>query len=443
MMRCTLQQIFDSGFDEFARGRQLHSRETRAARCIRGCYTAAMGAHTDSCLNGDYERLQFHACRHRSCPRCAEAARVAWIDAQMQRLLPCPHFHTVFTVPHSLLALWERNRSWFIKQLFDCARLSLLQLLADPRHLGATPGLLLSLHTWGRDLSHHPHVHCLVSAGGLDEHGQWRCTRPGWLLPVRPLQKLFRGKLLDALWQALSQHHLALPPWTTELSWKHQIKRLYRAHWNVEIRPPYEHGRGVVLYLARYAKGGPLPADRPLELHHGHVAFDYVDHRSTLTRTLRLQQREFISRVLWHAAPRGVHTTRHAGLYSSSWRAQHQLALAALSQRSCATLTWPRTPPPPSAATKSRSNRCPSCGGPLVRTSYFRPEPLASAPATHHRGEITLCVAITATGPPAEHRERGPTGRSSGQPTASTGRATPPEYSRLRAAAASRRSPLN
>jgi Putative transposase/Transposase zinc-binding domain len=419
---CSLQEVFEAGFDSYARERSLHARELRAARCIRGCYTAAMGGHIESCPAGDYEHRQYHACRHRSCPRCAEAARVKWIDAELQRLLPCAHFHVVFTLPHSLLALWERNRAWFIKRLFDSARESLLQLLADPRRLGALPGLLMSLHTWGRNLSHHPHVHCLVSAGGLDERGQWRSTKPGWLVPVRPLQKLYRGKLLDAVWRALQARELSLPPWTTEDDWRTQIKRLYRSHWNVEIAPPYEHGRGVVLYLARYAKGGPLPADRPLRRRRQQVEFDYTDHRDGRAKTLRLAQDAFIARVLWHAPPRGVHTTRHAGLYSTSARAQHAVAAAALAAASCTPNAWPRPSPAasPSAAAKP-PRRCPNCGGPLLRAGYFRPS-RPDACHMHQEGEISLSVPVRATGPPPTPPppscRRGPTRRSSGHPTA-------------------------
>jgi hypothetical protein len=391
---CSLQDVFRSGFDSYAQGRTLHPRESNAARSIGGCYTSAMGAHLDVCPSGDYQHLQFHACRHRSCPRCAEAARSRWIDAQMQRLLPCAHFHTVFTVPHSFLALWERNRAWFIGALFDCVRASLLQLLADPRHLGATPGLLMSLHTWGRNLSHHPHLHCLVSAGGLDEQGLWRAARSGWLLPLKPLQKLYRGKLLDALWRALSAGQLVLPPWSSAESWKQHIKRLYRKSFNIEICPPYEHGRGVVLYLARYAKGGPLPAGRALRLHQGQVSLRYTDHHDGQPKTLRLQQSEFIARVLWHAPPRGVHTTRHAGLYSSARRAQHARAAELLA----ATPTpWPRTKP--AAPAPAQPQRCPRCSGPLLRLAYFRPSMRRrSSPAPAHG--ISLSTQALPTGPP-------------------------------------------
>jgi len=416
----TLQDVFESSLDEYTRGRDLHPREWRAANCIRYCYTASMGSHTDSCLAGDYSKLQFHACRHRSCPRCADSARVAWIDAELQRLLPCAHFHVVFTWPHSLLALWERNRAWCIKLLFDCARRSLLQLLADPRHLGALPGLLMSLHTWGRTLSHHPHLHCLVTAGGLDAQQRWLSTRPGWLLPLQPLKTLFRGKLLDALWNALEAGRLELPGWTDKQCWQRQIKQLYRKHWNLEIRAPYDSGRGVVLYLARYAKGGPLPASRPLRMHSAHVLFDYADHRDGRTKTLKLQTQEFVSRVLWHAPPRGVHTTRHAGLYSSSHQEQHRLASSALSAAP-ATPPWPR--PTASAAAQQPSRRCPNCRGPLVRVAWSARRLMAPA-SVHRTGEISLSHALRATtgayatGPPPPSARRGPTNRSNGHATA-------------------------
>ena len=416
----TLQDVFELGLDEFCRGRELHPREWRAANAIRYCYTPSMGSHTEGCLAGDYSKQFFHACRHRSCPRCADAARTAWIDAQLQRLLPCAHFHVVFTWPHSLLALWERNRPWCTKLLFDCARRSLLALLADPRHLGAVPGLLMSLHTWGRTLSHHPHLHCLVTAGGLTPQQRWLDTKPGWLLPLGPLKQLFRGKLLDALWQALDRQRLDLPAWTSKDSWHQQIKRLYRKHWNLEIRPPYDSGRGVVLYLARYAKGGPLPANRPLRAHSGHVYFDYHDHRDARTKTLKLQTPEFISRVLWHASPRGVHTTRHAGLYSSSYRQLHPLAATALSATD-PVQPWPRPSKP--ALNPRAARRCPNCQGPLLRLSSS-PRRIPQSQRMHQRGEISLFAALratsqaNATGPPPPSAARGPTKRSNGHATA-------------------------
>lgn len=441
MANTTLQDIFNAGFDSVQSSRALHPRESTAARCIMQCFTPALGAHLQLCPNGDFEHIQFHACRHRACPRCAERSRATWVDSELQRLLPCPHFHVVFTLPHCLLPLWERNRAWFIHTLFDCARASLLQMLADPRHLGATPGLSMSLHTWGRNLSHHPHVHCLLSAGGLSPDGQWLHSKPGWLLPVRPLQHLWRGKLLHALWQALARQQLQLPAWTTASHWRSQIRALYRSHFNVEIRPPYEHGRGVALYLARYAKGGPLPADRALRLHGNQVLFDYTDHRTRTSRTLCLPIEQFIERILWHAPPKGVHTTRHAGLYSSARREHHALAQARLlaqAQLLTASPPWPRSsnhsPPspasPPSASSTS-PKRCPHCGGPLLRLLLLRPAPTRRLNACS-AGQISLPPPAISTGPPPARSnsppptavQRGPTMSSSGRPTAGPSRQT-------------------
>jgi hypothetical protein len=431
-MRVSEQSIFERHFDAFAATRRLHPRQWRAAQCIRWCGTRAMGAHVLSCPSGAYEELQFHACRHRSCPRCADAARSRWIDAELKRLLPCPHFHCIFTLPHELLPLWEFNRERFVPLLMRCARESLLELMASPKHLGVTPGLLLSLHTWGRTLSHHPHVHCLVSAGGIDADAAWRASRPGWLLPVRPLQALFRGKLLAAVTHGV-EHHWALPPWSTASHWRGAVRGLYRKHWNIEIRPPYEHGRGVVLYLARYAKGGPLARDRALFLHDGSVHFAYTDHRDHRTKRLSLSTDEFISRVLWHAPPRGQHTTRHAGLYSSAWRAQHLLARQHLLRTDpINTLTsWPRpAPTPPPAAPL-----CPHCGRSMLRTRRllgFR----STVARTHHGGEISPSTTTQPLNSTVHPRQRGPTGRSSGPPTAKPGPA--PQPNKYRAAARGR-----
>jgi hypothetical protein len=395
----SLQQIFDAHFDAYAASHRLAPREARAARCIRGCFTEAMGAHVLTCPAGHYERVQPHACRHRSCPRCAQAARARWVDAEFDRLLPCAHFHVVFTLPHELLALWEFNRSALAQLLFDCARSSLLALLADERHLGATPGLLMALHTWGRTLSRHPHVHCLVSAGGLDAAGAWRATRAGWLLPLEPLRRLFRGKLLGALWARLRNAQLALPSTTDARAWRNTIRMLWRRHFNVQICPPYDHGRGVVLYLARYAKGGPLPAERRLQLVSGSVRLDYTDHRDARTKTLVLDPDEFIARVLWHAAPRGSHTTRHAGLYSSSRAAQHRAARIALLDHSTHD-RWPRTSPPHA----SPPALCPVCRSTLQRMQRQRSSGLSKSPM-HQYGEFYGAPRLQPSSPTGEAQQ--------------------------------------
>lgn len=383
-MRCTLQDIFVQHFPAYAAARTLHRRQQRAADSISQCYTPALGSHVLRCPEGHYERLQPHACRHRSCPRCVEPARSRWIDAQMLRLLPCAHFHTVFTVPHELLALWAFNRSQMTRLLFDCARSSLLDLMADPQRLGVLPGLLMSLHTWGRNLSHHPHLHCLVTAGGLDASGQWKSSRSHVPISAMPLKALFRGRFLGLLGQLLTHRRLTLPAQMDTDYWRSVIRHLYRKEFNVRVGDVYEHGHGVALYLARYVKGGPLPKDRPLLLDGSTVRFQYTDHRDHRTKWMSLPVQQFIDRILWHAPPKGQHLTRHAGLYSTPYRHQHQTALTSLMQhpgparrRTQAALQLP-PPLPPQPPT------CPTCRLSLIRTIR----------TTHHAGESSISPSL-------------------------------------------------
>lgn len=413
-MHATLQDVFRQHFGQYAKSHVLHPREHRAAYCISQCFQSAMGMHVLSCPQGHFNSVQHHACRHRCCPRCADAPRQRWLAAELPKLLPCPHFHVVFTLPHCFIGLWQFNRTLMARVLFDAARTSLLELCADPRHLGALPGLLMALHTWGRNLSHHPHLHCLVSAGGLDPTGQWRASRTGFLLPLEPLRQLFRGRLLGALQHALQHQLLLLPPEHDRAHWHSLIRHQWRAHWNIQINPPYPHGRGVALYLARYAKGGPLGSDQRLHLNPGTVSFAYLDHHDAKRKNLTLSTTEFISRILWHAPPKGQHTIRHAGLYATSLRGQHRLAVQHLSPP-------PPPPPPPSPQTLAchaptahtpANPTCPTCQSTLLRRFF----PPTTPPAAHQIGENSSHHL-----PSPAHL--GPTGRCNGHLTG--GRAPP------------------
>ena len=390
-MRCSMQDIFNTYFDSYAKHRPLHPRESHAAWCIRNCCTGAFGTQTLACPEGHFEVDQHRACRHRSCPRCSGRPRQLWVDSQLARLLPCPHFHVVFTLPHVLLPLWSFNRAAMAALLFDCVRDSLLELMADPKRMGVRPGLLMALHTWGRNLSQHPHIHCLLSAGGIDQHGQWKPGCAGFLLPLKPLQLLFRGKLLARLKALLLAQHLRLPTAQALPHWLATIGQLYTKHFNIEIQPPYGHARGVALYLARYVKGGPVPQDRWLSLDaKGLVRMGYTDHRDGRAKTLCLHAHEFIERVLWHSPPKGLHTVRYGGLYSCAVTAQYLAARAALAcpPQPCAPKTQPALAP--------TCPTCPTCHTPLLtrfcrsthqnrENSFHSQRPAQQSPAHHHR----------------------------------------------------------
>lgn len=432
-----MQDIFKHHLDGYARQRTLHPRESRAAWSIRNCFTAATGSHALVCPAGHFTSIQHHACKHRSCPRCAERPRQLWLQAQLQRLLPCPHFHVVFTLPHEFLSLWSFNRHAMTSLLFDCVRDTLLELMADPERDAIRPALFMALHTWGRTLSHHPHIHCLLSAGGIDAEGHWQATGTKYLLPLKVLQALFRGKFLARLRLLLKSPQSVLPPHQDLAYWLNCIKPMYRKHWNIQIQPPYEHARGVATYLARYARGGPLPSSRALSLDtKGMVRMGYTDHRDGRSKTLCIHAHEFIARVLWHAPPKGQHTVRYAGLYNSAQREQYQAARAALAPPS-----KPALPPSLAAsihhaqlpAHHDPAQLCPNCKSPL---RYQR-----LPPATHHRGAFSKAVPQSR----ATTAHLGPTHRSTGHITArDTGPPAGTVYIfRSRASAACRAVPVN
>jgi len=413
----SLQEIFQAHLPQYLQNNRLHLRELRAANAIVNCRTPGMGGHVVSCPEGHFSRRCHHSCGHRSCPRCADGPRQAWLGQQLQRLLPCDHYHAVFTLPHDFLALWSHNRQRMTTLMFDCARQSLLALCADERHLGATPGILMSLHTWGRTLSQHPHVHCLVSGGGLDAAGQWKSCRSNYLVPVLALAALFRGKLLHHLQDDLLHKRLTCPPQQDLQHWQACIRAQYRKHWNVQLSEPYAHGRGVALYLARYVKGGPLPDQRRLQHHGDNVSLSYTDHRDHQGKTLNLRAQEFIARVLWHAPPAHQHTVRHCGLYATSARRQHQAAMQQLSPA-------PMPQLPPTLACLVPTNRppnpptCPQCNQPLQRTVSLLP--------AHRFGEISRDQDSSASDP------LGPTFRSSGIRRRTTSQRSGGSFSRRR-----------
>ncbi|MCP4454918.1 MAG: transposase, partial [Planctomycetes bacterium] len=184
-MEATLQGIFEEGFDDYTRKHALPLKAHKAADAIRSCRTARLGGHVQRCPDGHVTHIQYNSCKHRSCPRCAALPKARWVDDQQAWILACDHFHAIFTMPRELQPLWQYNRRWFVDVLFQCVRETLMELLTDEKYLGAVPGIIMSLHTWGRTLNLHPHIHCLITGGGLDGKGKWKSAKADYLLPVR------------------------------------------------------------------------------------------------------------------------------------------------------------------------------------------------------------------------------------------------------------------
>jgi hypothetical protein len=247
-----------------------------------------------------------------------------WLAKEGARLLPCAHHHIIFTFPHDLLAWWRFNRALMTDLLFDTAAATLTELLADPRHLGATPGLLLAIHTWSRSLALHPHIHALVTDGGLAAD-HWRAPRRSHFLPARVVKALFRGKLLAALSLHLARGTLRLPPDVSPERATSLLNRLGRLSWHVWLCQRYAHGHGVLLYLARYLRGGPLRDSQLITVSTQRIVTRYQAHGTPAT-TLALDPHAWLRRYLEHTPVPGQHALRRFGLYAPAARIARERA---------------------------------------------------------------------------------------------------------------------
>lgn len=276
MALVTLQTIFQDAFPAYEALHPLPVHVRTAARAIIRCRTATLGGHIQACPDGHVARVWYNSCRHRSCPQCAYLQTERWLALHRARLLACDHYHVIFTLPHDLNPLWLANVPVMSELLFQAARDTLVALLADPQYLGAQPGILAALHTWSQTLVLHPHVHCLVTGGGRTLDGHWKAVHHGFLLPARVVMAVLRGKMVAAIRQTLARGALALPePMRPQqvLNLLHRLGHPTKTKWNVRIMERYRYGAGVVTYLARYLRGGPIKNARLADWDGARVTF--------------------------------------------------------------------------------------------------------------------------------------------------------------------------
>jgi hypothetical protein len=374
-MECTLRGIFQEHFGRYAERHRLPLYVHRAAYWISRCRTAELGGHVRRCPQGHLQRAFYNSCHQRVCPQCQGMEIERWLERQKARLLGCAHHHLIFTIAHELNALWCWNRAAMAKLLFGVVRDTLGELLGDAKYLGATPAYVAALHTWGRSLSLHPHVHVLIADGGVDPQGSWIKPRRSHFLPARVLMLLFRGKFLAALRQGVERRALRLPPDTSRKRFNSLLNRLGRKKWNVHIRARYAHGEGVAAYLARYLRGGPLKNTQLLHSGAQQVSFRYRPHRDEDDAggdsiTMHLTPEAFLARYLAHIPTPRLQAVRGYGLYGQRQGERLDRARAALGQPAVEQpqtlrvedfLARFREPPEPA--------RCTHCGSILVFVS--------------------------------------------------------------------------
>ena len=335
-------------------------------RAIAQCRTAALGGHRDRCEQCAQPALSYNSCRNRHCPKCLTAARNAWMTAREQELLPVGYVHLVFTVPEPLARLALVNKRVVYDLLLRAAAETLLQVAANPNRLGAAIGGLMVLHTWGQRLQHHPHVHCVVPAGGLAPDGaRWIHARPTFFLPVKVLRTVFRGKLVAGLRAAVADGRLTFPgalqALASDTAFRAWLRTLHQQPWVVYAKPPFGSPAHVLHYLARYTHRVAISNHRLVAVTDETVAFRWKDYRhGSQVRTLTLDVDEFLRRFLLHVLPKGFVRIRYFGLLAARSRT-HDLATCR-----AALATAPQPPPaPPVQATPRSTWPCPRCGAPM------------------------------------------------------------------------------
>jgi hypothetical protein len=341
--------------------------QRKVLQAIERCRTAALGGHRDRCLRCGHRAISYNSCRNRHCPKCQTGARNRWLAERSKELLPVRYVHVVFTLPHQLAPLAYQNKRLLYRLLLRASAATLLEVAADPRHLRAQIGFLSVLHTWGENLQHHPHVHCVIPAGGLSaDHTRWIQPRYPFFLPIKVLSRVFRGKFVAGLRRAFQQGKLGFYGDEEALQdpqrFRALLRSLFRQDWIVYAKPPFGGPEYVLHYLARYTHRVAISNHRLLAFQNGQVTFRWKDYaHGNKKRKMTLTADEFLRRFLLHVLPKGFVRIRFFGFLANRRRAPLlPICRQLLDAQPPSSSVCAASPQPPS------SWSCPRCGGPMV-----------------------------------------------------------------------------
>lgn len=319
-----LRRFADAYRQQYGR---LSDAQARVVATLVSCRTAVLGGHVEACDACGKERIAYNSCRDRHCPKCQAGKTAEWLERERAYVLPVPYAHVVFTLPHVLAPLALQNPRVMYGLLFRAAAHTLLEIAANPKHLGAQIGFVAILHTWGQQLLHHPHLHCLVPAGGLSsDGGRWISCRGGFFLSVRVLAKRFRGRYLALLDEARREgklvFHGRLEPLAQPRVFAGLLRQARAQKWVVYAKPPFGGPEAALKYLARYTHRVAISNARLLEVDEESVRFTWKDYRNgNRVRPMRLPGCEFVRRFLLHALPKGFVRIRRYGILANCQRA--------------------------------------------------------------------------------------------------------------------------
>jgi hypothetical protein len=357
-------------------GGHLTAVQKQALRDLERCRTAALGGHVEECLDCGYARIAYNSCRNRHCPKCQALTRAHWLEQQAQHLLPVEYFHVVFTLPREIGDLALANPRLLYDLLFQAASATLREVAANPKRLGAQVGALMVLHTWGQNLHHHPHIHAVVTGGGLscnaqavvDESPKWISCRKGFFLPVKVLSRVFRGKYLNGMRKLFDANKLVLPNQFQALTHPKRLARwlgrLSRKKWVVYSKRPFGGPTQVLKYLARYTHRVAISNSRLTDIADGQVTFRYKDYADgNEQKQMTLGADEFLRRFTQHVLPKGFVKIRHYGLLANKQREVKLTLSRFLLHSEGAPGAFAANRPTEAIIDKTRPPHCPNCGG--------------------------------------------------------------------------------
>ena len=384
MSRPTLEvaDIFRQHGARYRKAHRLSYEQLRVMRAIEVCRTAVLGGHVEKCDHCNFTRNAYNSCRNRHCPKCQNTERAKWLEARKAELLPVEYFHVVFTLPEQIAEIAFYNKETVYGILFRATSETLLTIARDPKHLGAEIGFFAILHTWGQNLLHHPHLHCVVPGGGLSpDHERWISCKPGFFLPVKALSRLFRRLFLEQFEDAFYKNELRFPGSIAPLQDAFAFDALMRSHedreWVVYAKPPFGGPQRALEYLGRYTHRVAISNGRLLSLQDDQVTFQWKDYRSQhreKSKTMTLDADEFQRRFLIHTLPAGFQRIRHYGFLANCHRADkleycRKLLTSDLLPQpdECQQMMEALTEPEP-------AHRCPQCSsGTMVRIAVLQP----------------------------------------------------------------------
>ena len=321
MSRSKIQQIFDNSWEDYLDNHTLSSEQERVGYSIINCKTKKMGYNVSTCTDCGHTEIHNNSCRIRNCPNCQAVLKEVWIDSRKSEVIDTSYYHVIFTVPAELRSLIYVNQKLLYSLLHKCSSESVLELSRDKKYLGATPGIIQVLHTWGQDLNFHPHIHSIISGGGLSKDLKLKKSRASFFIPVNVLQTKYRKKFLILLDELYKSGKLIIPESCIKLrnsyEWNEFRNKLYNTHWNVHIKETFNGFGNAIEYLGRYTHRIAITNARILSVSDSRVTFRIHNYKSGQDENLTINNEEFIRRFMQHVLPSGFQKIRYYGFLNN------------------------------------------------------------------------------------------------------------------------------